>query len=111
MPTTWISSRASRSCCTPSRSRSSRPRPRRRVPSYGRIKGVHTEDSTMKIATYIPGAAQTHNAAIGVVEGDWVIDLNYAYALYLREMKGEERAYALADGRIPRDMIGFLQGG
>lgn len=65
----------------------------------------------MKVATYIPKQPQSHRSAIGAVVGDTVVDLNYAYALYLREAEGEERAYELAEGRVPRHMLGFLQGG
>jgi acylpyruvate hydrolase len=65
----------------------------------------------MKVATYRPVGAQSHQPGIGAVVGEAIIDLNYAYALYLREVEGEIRAYELACGRIPRDMIGFLEGG
>jgi 2-keto-4-pentenoate hydratase/2-oxohepta-3-ene-1,7-dioic acid hydratase in catechol pathway len=65
----------------------------------------------MKLATYLPRAAQSPNPGIGAVLDGMLIDLNYAYARYLRSVDGELRAYALADARIPRDMIGFLQGG
>jgi acylpyruvate hydrolase len=64
----------------------------------------------MKIAAYMPRGAQSHQAGIGAIIGEEIIDLNYAYALYLRQVEGEVRAYELAHGRIPRDMIGFLQG-
>ncbi len=65
----------------------------------------------MKLATYSPKSAQSHRPSIGAAIGDEIIDLHYAYARYLREVEGEVRAYELADGRIPGDMIGFLQGG
>ena len=65
----------------------------------------------MKLATYSPKSAQHHQSGIGAVLDDKIIDLNYAYARYLREVEGEMRAYELACARIPRDMIGFLQGG
>ena len=65
----------------------------------------------MKLATYSPKGAQSHQSSIGAVVGDEIIDLHYAYARYLREVEGEMRAYELADGRVPGDMIGFLQGG
>ena len=65
----------------------------------------------MKLATYSPKIAQSHRPSIGAAMGDQIIDLPYAYARYLREVEGEVRAYELADGRIPGDMIGFLQGG
>jgi len=65
----------------------------------------------MKLATFVPRDAQSPDSAIGAVVGDRVIDLNYAYARCLREVEDELRAYELASARIPRDMIGFLQGG
>ena len=65
----------------------------------------------MKLATYTPKGAQSHQPGIGAIIGEEIIDLHYAYARYLREIEGEMRAYELAYGRIPRDMIGFLQGG
>ena len=65
----------------------------------------------MKLATYTPRDAQSPSSGIGAVLEGALIDLNYAYARCLRSADGELRAYALADARIPRDMIGFLQGG
>jgi len=65
----------------------------------------------MKLATYLPKNAQSHQPSIGAAVGNEIIDLHYAYARYLREVQGEIRAYQLAEGRIPADMIGFLQGG
>jgi acylpyruvate hydrolase len=65
----------------------------------------------MKLATYRLKNAQSHQPGIGAVIGEEIIDLNYAYALYLREVEEEMRAYELASARIPRDMVGFLQGG
>lgn len=65
----------------------------------------------MKIGTYIPKEVHFPQTGIGAIVGEEIIDLNYAYAKYLREAEGEFRAYELAAGRIPRDMIGFLQGG
>jgi acylpyruvate hydrolase len=65
----------------------------------------------MKLATYQPLEAQSSQSGIGAIIGDLIVDLNYGYARYLREKEGETRTYQIADGRIPRDMIGFLQGG
>lgn len=65
----------------------------------------------MKLATYVPKDMQSPHAGIGAVVGDKIIDLNYAYARCLRDLEGEWRAYELASARIPRDMVGFLQGG
>jgi acylpyruvate hydrolase len=66
----------------------------------------------MKLATYSPKTMQSNKTSIGaVINENTVVDLHYAYARYLREVEGELRAYELAAGRIPPDMIGFLQGG
>ncbi len=65
----------------------------------------------MKLATYRPHGAQSRQTGVGAVIGDRVIDLNYGYARYLDEVESEARAYALADARLPRDMLGILQGG
>jgi acylpyruvate hydrolase len=65
----------------------------------------------VKIATYRPNAPQSPYPGIGAVVDGTIIDLNYGYAQYLHQADGEARAYELADARIPRDMLGFLQGG
>ncbi len=65
----------------------------------------------MKIATYRPRLAQSPGPAVGAVVDGTVVDLRYAYARYLRDVDGEERAYELADARIGRDMLAFLRGG
>jgi acylpyruvate hydrolase len=65
----------------------------------------------MRLATFALRQAQSKETAIGVIVDGQVIDINYAYALFLREAEGERRAYELAEGRIPRGMLGFLDGG
>lgn len=65
----------------------------------------------MKIATYRANDAQGPEPGIAAVVDDRVVDLTYAYARYLRDAEHEERAYELADARLPRDMIGVLQSG
>jgi acylpyruvate hydrolase len=65
----------------------------------------------MKLATYRPRDAQAPGSAVGAVLGETIVDLNYALARYLRDKEGEVRAYELADACVPRDMLGFLQGG
>ena len=56
-------------------------------------------------------SARTLESGIGAVVGEELIDLTFAYARYLRETEGGIRAYELARAKIPRDMIGFLEGG
>lgn len=65
----------------------------------------------MKIATYRPKDTQQPTPGIGAVVGNSLIDLHYAYAAYLGQAKGSSRPYEVAAGSIPRDMMGFLQGG
>jgi acylpyruvate hydrolase len=65
----------------------------------------------MKIANYRPKTPQAPGSSIGAVVGDRLVDLNYAYARYLRDVEAESRAYELATARLPRDMLGFLEGG
>lgn len=59
----------------------------------------------MKVVIY--GAARR----VGAVVGAAVIDLNWAYAKYLREVKGVPRAYAHADAVVPADLGGFIEEG
>ena len=40
-----------------------------------------------------------------------IVDLNAAYALYLRDVQGEGAFYALADARVPADMRGLFENG
>jgi acylpyruvate hydrolase len=65
----------------------------------------------MKVATFCVRDAQAPGSGIGAVVPDGIIDLHYAYACYLQEIEHETRPYAVASGRIPRDMKGFLEGG
>ena len=49
---------------------------------------------------------------IGTVTQDGsIVDLNAAYALYLRNVQGEGAFYALADARVPPDMRGLFENG
>ncbi len=40
-----------------------------------------------------------------------IVDLNLAYALYLRDVEKEPAFYRLADARVPADMRGLFEGG
>ncbi|MGB8849550.1 MAG: fumarylacetoacetate hydrolase family protein, partial [Candidatus Acidiferrales bacterium] len=40
-----------------------------------------------------------------------VVDLNFAYALYLRDEEHDPAAYRVADARVPADMRGLFEGG
>lgn len=61
----------------------------------------------MKLATFeIEGKER-----IGFVEGDKIVDLTLAYAAYLKEVQGEIRPLKIATGRIPPNMLEFLDRG
>jgi 2-keto-4-pentenoate hydratase/2-oxohepta-3-ene-1,7-dioic acid hydratase in catechol pathway len=46
-----------------------------------------------------------------VVEDGRIVDLNYACALYLRDVEGESAFYRLADALVPASMLALFQGG
>jgi 2-keto-4-pentenoate hydratase/2-oxohepta-3-ene-1,7-dioic acid hydratase in catechol pathway len=49
---------------------------------------------------------------IGAIAGDGtIVDLNAAYALYLRNVQQEGPFYALADARVPANMRGLFENG
>jgi 2-keto-4-pentenoate hydratase/2-oxohepta-3-ene-1,7-dioic acid hydratase in catechol pathway len=49
---------------------------------------------------------------VGAVAPDGsIVDLNAAYALYLRNVGGEGAFYSLADARVPADMRGLFENG
>jgi len=61
----------------------------------------------MKLLTYTVGKV----SRIGALSGECVVDLNYAYAEYLKGAKGEKAVKKLADERMPPNMISFLDMG
>jgi 2-keto-4-pentenoate hydratase/2-oxohepta-3-ene-1,7-dioic acid hydratase in catechol pathway len=63
----------------------------------------------MKLVTFHSQARQDR---IGALAPDGqIVDLNAAYALYLRNMEQEGAFYALADARVPADMRGLFENG
>jgi 2-keto-4-pentenoate hydratase/2-oxohepta-3-ene-1,7-dioic acid hydratase in catechol pathway len=63
----------------------------------------------MKLVTF---HAQARENRIGAITpSGQIVDLNAAYALYLRNAKQEGAFYALADARVPADMRGFFANG
>jgi 2-keto-4-pentenoate hydratase/2-oxohepta-3-ene-1,7-dioic acid hydratase in catechol pathway len=63
----------------------------------------------MKLVTF---HSQTRQDRIGALTPDGnIIDLNAAYALYLRNVEQEGAFYALADARVPADMRGLFENG
>jgi acylpyruvate hydrolase len=59
----------------------------------------------VKVVIY--GAARR----VGAVVGTDVVDLNWTYAKYLREVRGVPRAYAHADAMVPASLAGFIEEG
>ena len=63
----------------------------------------------MKLVTFHAGERTTRIGA-ATPEGH-IVDLNAAYALYLRNVEREGQFYALADARVPSDMRRFFENG
>ena len=63
----------------------------------------------MKLVTFHSQARANRIGAIA--PGGQIVDLNAAYALYLRNVKEEGAFYALADARVPADMRGLFANG
>ncbi len=63
----------------------------------------------MKLVTF---QAHSRESRIGALTKDGhIVDLNAAYALYLRNSQNEGAFYALADARVPADMRGLFNNG
>jgi 2-keto-4-pentenoate hydratase/2-oxohepta-3-ene-1,7-dioic acid hydratase in catechol pathway len=63
----------------------------------------------MRLVTFEPTPHRQRIGAYG--SGLRIIDLNLAYALYLRDVEKEANFYALADARVPPDMRALFEGG
>ncbi len=63
----------------------------------------------MKLVTFYAGGRDDRIGAI-TPEGQ-IVDLNAAYALYLRNVEEEGAFYALADARVPANMRGLFENG
>lgn len=59
----------------------------------------------MKIVLYGP------DRRVGAIRDGNIVDLNWAYAKYLRETQGAVRPYAHADAAVPADLEGFITEG
>lgn len=63
----------------------------------------------MKLVTFNSGSREDR---IGALAADGtIVDLNAAYALYLRNVEREGAFYALADARVPANMRGLFENG
>jgi 2-keto-4-pentenoate hydratase/2-oxohepta-3-ene-1,7-dioic acid hydratase in catechol pathway len=63
----------------------------------------------MKLVTF---NRRNREDRIGAIAADGsIIDLNAAYALYLRNVQQEETFFALADARVPANMRGLFENG
>src|SRR5438067_9693725 len=63
----------------------------------------------MKLVTFNCRSREDRIGAIGA-DGT-IVDLNAAYALYLRNVQREGAFYALADARVPANMRGLFENG
>jgi 2-keto-4-pentenoate hydratase/2-oxohepta-3-ene-1,7-dioic acid hydratase in catechol pathway len=63
----------------------------------------------MKLVTIHAGGREARIGAL-TPEGQ-IVDLNAAYALYLRNVEQEGAFYAIADARVPADMRGLFENG
>jgi 2-keto-4-pentenoate hydratase/2-oxohepta-3-ene-1,7-dioic acid hydratase in catechol pathway len=63
----------------------------------------------MKLVTFHPQARENRIGAL--TDAGQIVDLNAAYALYLRNMEQEGSFYALADARVPADMRSLFEKG
>ncbi len=64
----------------------------------------------MKLVTFETGPNQKRIGALAL-DSAHIVDLNYAYALYLLEVEGDPAFYRIADARVPADMRGLFEGG
>src|SRR5205814_7666819 len=63
----------------------------------------------MKLVTF---HSRSREDRIGAIAADGtIVDLNAAYALYLRNVQREGAFYALADARVPANMRGLFENG
>ena len=63
----------------------------------------------MKLVTF---HGRSREDRIGAIAADgMIVDLNAAYALYLRNVQNEGAFYALADARVPANMRGLFENG
>jgi 2-keto-4-pentenoate hydratase/2-oxohepta-3-ene-1,7-dioic acid hydratase in catechol pathway len=63
----------------------------------------------MKLVTF-HGASRGERIG-ALAAGGWIVDLNAAYASYLRNVEREGAFYALADARVPSNMRGLFENG
>src|SRR5690242_19971130 len=63
----------------------------------------------MKLVTF--HAQGRENRIGGLAPDGQIVDLNAAYALYLRDVENEGAFYALADARVPAEMRGLFANG
>jgi len=63
----------------------------------------------MKLVTF---RGESRGERIGALAAEgWIVDLNAAYASYLRSVQLEGAFYALADSRVPSNMRGLFENG
>ena len=62
----------------------------------------------MRLVTFESGPNQTR---IGAISTEYFVDLNFAYALYLRDVEHDPAFYRVADARVPSNMRALFEGG
>jgi 2-keto-4-pentenoate hydratase/2-oxohepta-3-ene-1,7-dioic acid hydratase in catechol pathway len=62
----------------------------------------------MRLVTFESGPHQSRIAAIST---EYFVDLNFAYALYLRDVEHDPALYRVADARVPSNMRALFEGG
>ncbi len=65
----------------------------------------------MRLVTFIDPAGRSRVGALVERHAHEIVDLNTAYALYLRDIESEPSFRALADARVPTDMRTLFEGG
>ena len=63
----------------------------------------------MKLVTFEVSTLTGKQERIGSLIDSRIVDLNYAFARYLTNEKGESEAYIIADALVPNDMIKFFK--
>jgi 2-keto-4-pentenoate hydratase/2-oxohepta-3-ene-1,7-dioic acid hydratase in catechol pathway len=69
----------------------------------------NSKEFSMKLVTFRSQARENHIGALSA--NGQIVDLNAAYALYLRNAEQEGAFYALADARVPANMRGLFANG
>jgi hypothetical protein len=75
----------------------------------GEFTNCTEDDQEMRLVTFETGPNQRRIGAM-TTDGQ-IVDLNCAYALYLRDVEKDPAFYRIADARVPADMRALFEGG